>query len=242
MQVKDIIDALPVAQDLTKFSFNGKWGTGWTVNHWNACREIAARIVSSMFDPDPSKLPEWLIGESSPSYSKEDDDRDPWVLGTDFEEPCGLYLVTLFRTMGVSNVHRITYIELTLGSFPGAADIFPLFAEILRQHVKRLSCLVVGRSLFVLFNCDTGSKLSDTCFTDFDSINDFGSTMEFDSRRNFQAYLALNFFSELRNLIKDLPNLEDIQMDGCDDEMEDMVKTLLEEKCTGVTFDLKQKR
>ncbi|KAL8652972.1 MAG: hypothetical protein Q9226_004038 [Calogaya cf. arnoldii] len=121
--------------------------------------------------------------------------------------------------IGPSNAAKIERLELTFGALPEAADIFPLFAEIIRQHIKRLRRLVI----------------------DFDNVNDYGSTFEFEERNEYQAAHAIAFFTKLRSLVKHLPHLRRIKMFSCADEMRAMAAALLKEKRTGVTVDLKKK-
>lgn len=63
------------------------------------------------------------------------------------DEAYGFYLVAFLRKIGAANASHIERIELTLGSLSNAADILPLFAEILKQHMKGLQRLAIARSL-----------------------------------------------------------------------------------------------
>ena len=65
--------------------------------------------------------------------------------------------------------------------------------------------------------------------------------MEFDERNEYQAVKANAFSTELRNLVKHLPHLQQIDTFGCVDEMRKMATAVLEEKRTRVEVDLEKK-
>ncbi|KAL8645952.1 MAG: hypothetical protein Q9226_007067 [Calogaya cf. arnoldii] len=210
------------------------WTTDWAARQWKACHDVVTQAVSTVHEPDASKLPVWLFGDFAPGAvpKYKYHDWDPWALkpSLGYDHPCGFYITGFLRKIGPSNAAKIQRLELTLGSLPNAADFLPLFTHILTQHVKGLRKLVIGRlnalpSLYDYFDC----------------INDYGSEMEFDERNEYQAAHAIAFFTELRTLVKHLPHLQQIDTFGCADEMGKMANAVLEEKRTGVEVDLEKK-
>lgn len=151
-QIHDILELLADERGLPKRG----WSSDWVARQWTACHDIVAQAVSTIPDPDTSKLAVWLFGDFAPGAVSRWDEWDPWalkpVLGDD---PYGFYLVAFLRQIGPSNAAKIQSVELTLDSLPNAANILPLFTEILKQHVKGLQELVIGGStaFISLFNC-----------------------------------------------------------------------------------------
>ncbi|KAL8829853.1 MAG: hypothetical protein Q9170_005994 [Blastenia crenularia] len=204
-QIWDVIEVL-----------SGKRDGGSTLSYaWTPLHASVSTAVSSIYDVDCTSLPKWLFGSFAPGFLSTDWKWDPWQRMT-YEGYDGFYLVVFLRMVGAHNAARITELELSLDSLPNAAGILPLFAEIIRQHMKGLRKIVI----------------------DFDLVNDYGSYMEFDERNEYQAEHAIDLFSGLRTLLRDLPWLNEIEMSSCAEEMQSMADAILEEKLTGVSVDL----
>lgn len=65
----------------------------------------------------------------------------------DFVMRTGFYLAAFLRKISPSNAAHIVSVELKLESRHAAADILPLFAEILGQHVKGLRRIITRELL-----------------------------------------------------------------------------------------------
>ena len=203
-----------------------------SANLWIRHRAAVAQVVSSIHDPDCTEVPKWLTGP----YPCEDYEWDPWAYNPNFHV-YGVYLVALLRRIGVANALRIERIELTLGSLQNALDILPLFSEILRQHVKGLQLLVVGKSLLYFCVIFQGYWKS----IDFDCIDDYGSDLEVEERNEYRDRLVVAFFYSLSWLAEDNPKLKAIQLFACSDGMQAMANAVIEKKRSGVRVDLTQK-
>ena len=145
-QIWDILDLLAGEKGKQTLS------NGWLVTRWTACEDAVAQAVSTIHDPDISKLPAWLFGGFMPGAVPRCAEWDPWVLkpvpGYDTN---GFYIAGFLRKIGPSSAAKIHNLELTFSSLPNAADSLPLFSEILKQHIKGLRKLVIGRLIAVAF-------------------------------------------------------------------------------------------
>ncbi|KAI4099491.1 MAG: hypothetical protein LQ339_005918 [Xanthoria mediterranea] len=216
-QIWDILDLLAGEKGKQTLS------NGWLVTRWTACEDAVAQSVSTIHDPDTSKLPAWLFGEFMPGAvprCAEWDLWDPWALKpVPGYDTYGFYIAGFLRKIGPSNAAKIHNLELTFSSLPNAADSLPLFSEILKQHIKGLRKLVI----------------------DLDCINEWGFTMEFDERNECQAHHAIALFNELRILVKHLPHLQQIKILSIAIEIREIASAVLNEKRTGVAVDLRKK-
>ena len=121
-------------------------------NPWTACEDAVAQAVSTIHDLDTSKLPAWLFGDFMPGAVWRCAGGDPWALKpVPGYHTYGFYIVGFLRKIGPSNAAKICELELTFGSLRNAADILPVYSEILKQHIKGLRKLVIGRLIALAF-------------------------------------------------------------------------------------------
>lgn len=114
---------------------------------WKAARKDLVQDVGKTFDADINSLPHWLFeGYFSDVYN----DGKSESLGSlfshvDLEEGLGYQFPAFLRKIGRSNTALIQRIELVFGDLVRGAQYFPIYAEILRQHVPHLRRLLIGK-------------------------------------------------------------------------------------------------
>ncbi|KAI4169540.1 MAG: hypothetical protein LQ343_005620 [Gyalolechia ehrenbergii] len=117
-----------------------------TKNVWVHKRNELIHAVSTIYDENYANVPEWLFGDFSPKYENGEEQLEYWMdLGEVIYKPEGLYLPAFLRKIGPTHASMITTIEIILGSLQLSTDIFPVFVETLRKHVKGLSKVVLGK-------------------------------------------------------------------------------------------------
>ena len=118
----------------------------------HAYRANIVDAVSKIFEPNLQRLPAWLFGLH---HARKCSLRDTsvWVYNvTSRDQQCfneeddafGFDFTRFIRQIGPSNAKKIRTVQLTFGDLPRAADRFPIYAEILKQHVTGLQKLIIG--------------------------------------------------------------------------------------------------
>lgn len=224
-------------------------------------RQKLIRDVARTFKPKREQLPLWLFGgyyiRFNPVAGRIWEENFPNSLG-----PFPGYVFPGFlRQIGPSNTANIKDLQFKFPRLSRACHDFPLYAEIVRQHIfglKKLSIRTLPISYLQLRWRVTATmnlnlrerksrpvlmrilRLGIECRRCAKGIH--SSFFDDDaSMKQPDGYRAV-FLSEIRLLLKDLPYLEDLKLifDCCwlDGELKEMESLLLQEKLEGSIFDL----
>lgn len=118
---------------------------------WRACDYFdpknLAQDVSKIFAADDSSLPRWLFAGR---YLYELDRENGFIetelphININYDHGLGYQFPAFLRQIGQLNTALIKSVQLSFTNLLHSADDFPVYAEILQQHVPRLRMLVIG--------------------------------------------------------------------------------------------------
>ena len=119
---------------------------------WTRAKRTLARDVSMIFDPDPKQPQTWLCLRPVWAWFNKHEWSVPSITGLsagrilDLSEDLGSHLPTFLRRVGKVNAATIRRVKLQFPDAVRCAVYFPIYAEILRQHVPRLCRLSIGKN------------------------------------------------------------------------------------------------
>ena len=143
-------------------SFIGKPSTrGYSAGHtiepdwskiWENCHQAVSDDVAKIYDEDARNLPEWLFGElSDADFQREIINangrahlRHVWHYGLGGDQ---IDLPPFLRQIGPLNAARIESIQICFRDLERTRCQFPFFAEVLKQHVRSLKKLKIGKTV-----------------------------------------------------------------------------------------------
>ncbi|MCJ1224334.1 hypothetical protein MMC12_000979 [Toensbergia leucococca] len=208
-------------------SFIGKPSTrGYSAGHtiepdwskiWENCHQAVSDDVAKIYDEDARNLPEWLFGElSDADFQREIINangrahlRHVWHYGLGGDQ---IDLPPFLRQIGPLNAARIESIQICFRDLERTRCQFPFFAEVLKQHVRSLKKLKI----------------------DFNTRE-----LKFKKKLEFLTYILDALFADLRQLFKDLPRLESLELRDHGREVKNLSEAFMEERRTGNLADIR---
>ncbi|KAL8906153.1 MAG: hypothetical protein Q9207_002186 [Kuettlingeria erythrocarpa] len=191
------------------------------------CHPVIIDAVSKVFELDKKSVSRWLALKRPRSNQLHDFAKLLHMTPGNIRFE-GLVLTGFLRAIGHLNARMITRIELHIGLIAEAVDILVVYAEVLKQHMTGLQNVVIV-------------NIAD--FGDFYSIYRFEdeATAQYGVKGYvYQATNMMPLFYVLESLIKELPQLRQLELRDCSPEMEAMAAALMDAKRESIPLDVPQ--
>ncbi|MCJ1265328.1 hypothetical protein MMC22_005204 [Lobaria immixta] len=233
-----------------------------TVEFGQRFRQKLIRDVARTFKPTRDQLPLWLFGgyyiRCDPFSGRSAEGNPRSGLGP-FP---GFVFPAFLRQIGPSNTETIVKLDFTFSNLSQAYHDFSIYAEIVRQHIPKLVDLSICKfsiSSLPPSWCATATKylnlrerslrlaltsalnLGIECAECHGGVHNHNS-FDTDAWNQQPDGYGVTFLSEIRLLLKDLPNFWNLELtydcEWLDGEFEAVGAMLEDEKLKGITFDL----